>query len=169
MDCSFLSQEGRVALITGGSRGIGRSIALAFAEAGADVAVAYRRDSAAAEDTLRQLEGRGRRAAAFPADVRDADAVWDEERFQVLVEALEYAGNLGVAVRLHTAPPWREGMTKDEYRAVLEAYYERVASLPNLHAVQLFNEPNRRRFTDYGPLPQGARYTSGAVSLPPNM
>ena len=88
---------------------------------------------------------------------RGAEAVWDEERFQVLVEALEYAGNLGVAVRLHTAPPWREGMTKVEYRAVLEAYYERVASLPNLHTVQLFNEPNLLRFTDYGPLPRGAR------------
>ena len=43
MDCSFLSQEGRVALITGGSRGIGKSIALAFADAGADIALSARK------------------------------------------------------------------------------------------------------------------------------
>jgi dehydrogenase/reductase SDR family protein 4 len=43
MDCSFLSLEGKVALITGASRGIGKSIALAFADAGADVALASRK------------------------------------------------------------------------------------------------------------------------------
>ena len=43
MDCSFLSMEGKKALITGGSRGIGKAIALAFADAGADVAIASRK------------------------------------------------------------------------------------------------------------------------------
>lgn len=43
MDCSFLSMEGKIALITGASRGIGKSVALAFADAGADVALASRK------------------------------------------------------------------------------------------------------------------------------
>ena len=85
------------------------------------------------------------------------EVVWEEERFQVLVEALEYARSRGVLVRMHTAPPWREGMTKDEYRVIVQAYYERIASLPNLHTVQVFNEANRFRFTDGGSLPDEVR------------
>ena len=61
--------DGRVALVTGGSRGIGRAIALALAEGGADVAVVYRRDGEAASETVKEVEARGRRAAAYAADV----------------------------------------------------------------------------------------------------
>ncbi|NQU97794.1 MAG: hypothetical protein HQ548_09145 [Chloroflexi bacterium] len=85
------------------------------------------------------------------------EVVWEEERFQVLVEALEYAHSRGMQVRMHAAPPWREGLTKDEYRLVVQAYYERIASLPNLHTVQVFNEANLFRFTDSAPLPGGVR------------
>jgi 3-oxoacyl-[acyl-carrier protein] reductase len=67
--------EGRCALVTGGSRGIGRGIALAYAEEGADVAIGYRRDTAAAEKTVKEIEGLGRRGFAFAADVRDGPAV----------------------------------------------------------------------------------------------
>jgi 3-oxoacyl-[acyl-carrier protein] reductase len=66
---------GRKALVTGASRGIGRGIALAFAEAGADVAVGYRRERDAAEAVVKEIGALGRRAAAFAADVRDGEAV----------------------------------------------------------------------------------------------
>jgi 3-oxoacyl-[acyl-carrier protein] reductase len=61
--------DGRVALVTGGSRGIGRAIALALAEGGADVAVADQRDEAAAASTVKEVEALGRQARAYPADV----------------------------------------------------------------------------------------------------
>jgi NAD(P)-dependent dehydrogenase (short-subunit alcohol dehydrogenase family) len=63
--------EGRVALITGGGRGIGKAIALGLAEDGADVAVNYRRDKDAANETVAEIEKLGRRAAAFAASVDD--------------------------------------------------------------------------------------------------
>ena len=61
--------DGRVALVTGGGRGIGRAIALALAEGGADVAVVYRRDEESAAATVKEIEGLGRHARAYAADV----------------------------------------------------------------------------------------------------
>src|SRR6185436_5576451 len=63
--------EGRKALVTGGSRGIGRAIALALAEEGADVAVNYMSNEAAAESVVREIEKLGRRAFSVRADVSD--------------------------------------------------------------------------------------------------
>jgi NAD(P)-dependent dehydrogenase (short-subunit alcohol dehydrogenase family) len=60
--------DGKVALITGGSKGIGRAIALALSEAGADVALAARGPQAL-EKTAREVEERGRRGLALPTDV----------------------------------------------------------------------------------------------------
>jgi 3-oxoacyl-[acyl-carrier protein] reductase len=61
-----------VALVTGGSRGIGRACALALAGDGFDVAVNFRRDTQAAADTVRSIEALGRKAQAYPASVESA-------------------------------------------------------------------------------------------------
>ena len=61
--------RGRIALVTGGSRGIGRAIALGLAAAGADVVVNYRTRAAEAEAVVRDAEALGRRSAALQADV----------------------------------------------------------------------------------------------------
>jgi 3-oxoacyl-[acyl-carrier protein] reductase len=67
--------SGRVALVTGASRGIGRAIALAFGREGATVAVNYHRSEAAAHEVARLLEGTGAKARAVRADVSQADQV----------------------------------------------------------------------------------------------
>lgn len=64
-----MSLAGRTALVSGGSRGIGRAIALGLAADGADVAVNYRRDADAAQATVAEIEKLGRRAKAYAADV----------------------------------------------------------------------------------------------------
>ncbi|PYO02086.1 MAG: hypothetical protein DMD91_05465 [Candidatus Rokuibacteriota bacterium] len=58
---------GRVALVTGAGRGFGRAIALAFGEAGADVAVNYRASEAGAAEVVQALERQGRRAMTVKA------------------------------------------------------------------------------------------------------
>lgn len=84
---------GRVALVTGGSRGIGRAIALALADAGADVAVNYREQTAAAEKVAGIVRAQGRRAIAVAADVSENAAV---TRMVARVEA--ELGPIGVLV-----------------------------------------------------------------------
>lgn len=69
-----MSLSGRIALVTGGGRGIGAAISLALAEDGADIAIFYRRDAAAAQVIVKKIEARGRRARAYAASVDDFDA-----------------------------------------------------------------------------------------------
>ena len=66
--------SGRVALVSGGSRGIGRGIAELLGAHGAAVAVNYRRDESAAADTVASIVTAGGSAAAFGASIEDADA-----------------------------------------------------------------------------------------------
>src|SRR2546426_3344752 len=63
---------GKMVLVTGASRGIGRAIALACAAAGADVAVTYRTSRSAADDVAGTIRGLGRRAEVFATDASQA-------------------------------------------------------------------------------------------------
>ncbi len=63
--------EGKKAIVTGGSRGIGRAIALLFAKEGADVLVNYHSNDAAAKETVSEIEKLGRKGVAVAADVAD--------------------------------------------------------------------------------------------------
>lgn len=74
----MLDMSGRKVLITGGSRGIGRATALLFARAGADVAISYQRNEAAAADVRAEVERLGRKCLVFRAELaskKDADAM----------------------------------------------------------------------------------------------
>ena len=70
----MIDLTGKSALVTGGSRGIGRAIALRLATQGADVAFSYKGNAAAAGETVAALESLGRRALAVQADVSDVAA-----------------------------------------------------------------------------------------------
>lgn len=69
-----INLAGRTALVTGASRGIGRGIAIAIARAGANVAVNYTRDEAAAAGTVAAIAALGCKAKAYQASVTDEDA-----------------------------------------------------------------------------------------------
>ncbi len=69
--------ENKLALVTGASQGLGKAIALKFAENGADIAVIYVGPDGPAEETCREIEALGRKAKAYFCDVRDEQAVKD--------------------------------------------------------------------------------------------
>jgi 3-oxoacyl-[acyl-carrier protein] reductase len=105
---SFASLEGKLALVTGGSRGIGRAIALELGRAGAEVVVGYRTGREEAEAVASEIGGR-----AVEADVSDAESA------KALVET---AGDLDVLV--NNAGLTRDGllarMSDDDWRAVID-------------------------------------------------
>jgi len=67
--------KGKTAVVTGGSRGIGKAICLKFAENGADIAFLYAGNTVKAEETLKELQTLGVKAKAYQCNVADADAV----------------------------------------------------------------------------------------------
>src|SRR5262245_20110810 len=85
--------EGRIALVTGASRGIGRAIAIEFAREGADVAVNYRKQADGAEDTAKSIRGFGRRAVVIQTDISDAEACR-----RMVAEAEAALGPIDIAV-----------------------------------------------------------------------
>ncbi|HET7515521.1 MAG TPA: 3-oxoacyl-[acyl-carrier-protein] reductase [Gaiella sp.] len=104
----FASLEGKLALVTGGSRGIGRAIALELGRAGAEVVVGYRTGREEAEAVASEIGGR-----AVEADVSDAESA------KALVET---AGDLDVLV--NNAGLTRDGllvrMSDDDWRTVID-------------------------------------------------
>ncbi|HWC13990.1 MAG TPA: SDR family NAD(P)-dependent oxidoreductase [Actinomycetota bacterium] len=92
MSIERFSLENKVALVTGASRGIGRAIAIGFAEAGADVAVAARTESDL-ETLAKEIDSFGRKALVLTTDVRDRDAI--QAMFDRTVEEL---GDLDILV-----------------------------------------------------------------------
>ena len=105
---SFCSLEGKTALVTGASRGLGRAIALELARAGAQVVVGYRSGRGEAEEVAREAGGR-----AVQADVSDPESA------RALVEA---AGDLDILV--NNAGLTRDGllarMSDEDWRTVID-------------------------------------------------
>ena len=130
--------SGKSALVTGGSRRIGREIALALAEAGADVAITYRISTTEAAETAREIEFFGCRALAVECDVRSESQV----RRAVEAVASEF-GRLDVLVNnaavFESAP--LERMSLEQWDAVFETnargpFLVAREALPHLRAAE---------------------------------
>ena len=94
--------SGKVALVTGGSRGLGRAIALAFAGQGADVAINYRGNEAAATEVVTEIRGLGRRAEAIQGDTSDGRAAAEA----IVKAAIDAFGTVDILVN-------NAGITRD--------------------------------------------------------
>ncbi len=90
---SILDLSGKVALVTGGSRGIGAATAKLLARAGADVALTYRARKDDADDVLRAIEGDGRRCVAMRAELSRR-----EDCDRIVQETVEAFGKLDIFV-----------------------------------------------------------------------
>ena len=110
----MIDLSGRAALVTGGSRGIGRAIVLRLASQGADVAFTYKGNAAAAAETTAIVEALGRRALAVQADVSDVASAEG-----VVKATIEAFGKVDILVN-------NAGITRDDLimRMSVEAWRE---------------------------------------------
>jgi 3-oxoacyl-[acyl-carrier protein] reductase len=110
----MIDLTGKAALVTGGSRGIGRAIAHRLATQGADIAFSYRGNEAAAKEAAAEIEALGRRAAAIQGDVSDP-----ESAEAVVKAALDAYGKVDILVN-------NAGITRDDLimRMSVEAFRE---------------------------------------------
>ncbi len=113
----MLQLKGKSAVVTGGSRGIGRSIAINLARLGASVAVNYTSNSAAAEETVKEITGSGGKAIAIAANVAQA------QQANTLIEsAAEQFGTVHILV--NSAGITRDGllmrMKDEEWQQVIQ-------------------------------------------------
>ena len=101
-----LDLTGRVAVVTGGSRGIGRATALTLAEAGADVLVAARSNAARAREVVADIERLGRRAATVLGDLTDPTTPG-----RTVQACMEHFGRLDILV--NNAGIWEKGAIEE--------------------------------------------------------
>jgi 3-oxoacyl-[acyl-carrier protein] reductase/pteridine reductase len=129
---------GKSALVTGGARRVGRGIALALAEAGADVAITYRNSAPEAAETAREIESLGRSALAVECDVRSEASV----RAAVAATVAQF-GRLDLVVNnaavFQSAP--LDTLTLDQWDTVFETntrgpFLVAREALPHLRAAE---------------------------------
>lgn len=100
--------QDKVAVVTGGSRGIGRAIVLELASCGADVAFNYLKSKEAAEEVKKEVESKGRKVLVFQSDVRDFEAMK-----KMVEEVKEKLGRLDIVVN-------NAGILKDKALMLME-------------------------------------------------
>src|SRR5688572_11903083 len=118
---SQLQTSDRIALITGGSRGIGRGIAIALARAGYDVVVNYARNTAAAEEVRQQIEQLRRSALLVQADIASR-----ADRQKLVDDTFAWRGRLDLLVN-------NAGVAPDVRADLLDASEESFDRLINVN------------------------------------
>ena len=108
----------RVAIVTGGNKGIGKSIALSLAESGADIAVIYGGDTASAEQTAESISSMGNKCNIYKCDVSDFNAVK-----QTINQIIADFGKVDILIN-------NAGVTKDKLMlAMTEDDFDRVMDI----------------------------------------
>lgn len=128
-----MSLEGRIALVTGGSRGIGRAIVEKLAEDGAKVAFVYNSATAAAEEVVNNLKEKGHEALAVQADVKSKEAA-----DKVVADVVEWGGSLDILVN-------NAGIIRDGLLATMEADQWQAVIDTNLTSVFNFCQASTRQ------------------------
>jgi len=111
--------QGKRALVTGGTRGIGAAIAVALAKGGADVAINARNDDEAAAEVRSQIEAAGQKAVMLVADMADGDAVKD-----CVTQAAAELGGLDIVVHSAGGPSFGniDSVEPDQWYATFDGH-----------------------------------------------
>ena len=128
--------DGRIAIVTGGSRGIGRGICLALAKAGADIAFCYSNDEEGAKKTADQVEALRGRCLAFRADVSDYEKVKE-----MVAKTAETFGGVDILVNNAGIGSSRQPLIETDVEYVRKlidihvfgSYYFTKTVLPHMH------------------------------------
>ena len=148
----------RTALVTGASRGIGKAIAIALAEAGANVAVNYRERKTEAEETVKIIKALGRKSAAFQADVSNAKAVTDLiQRIEAALAPIDIlVNNAGIAL-----PRSLDELTEEDFDRTIATNLK--SAFLCTHAV--FNSMRTRGWGRIINISSGAARAAGVVGV----
>lgn len=117
MDCSFLSMEGKVALVTGASRGIGKEIARVFADAGADLAIASRKLEGL-EAVAEEIKSTGKKVLCVPTHARKM-----EDLQNLVSKTMDAYGRIDVLVNNAATNP-AMGLVVDTEESVYDQIIE---------------------------------------------
>ncbi len=111
--------EGKKAIVTGGSRGIGKAIALMYAKEGADVLVNYHSNDAAAKETCAQIEALGRKAVAVAADVANYNSAQN-----MVEECVKQLGGVDIVVNNAgvSKPSMLLKMKEEDWDAIIDIH-----------------------------------------------
>ena len=146
--------KGKTAVVTGGSRGIGKAICLKFAENGADIAFLYAGNTGKAEETLKELEKMGVKAKAYQCNIADADAA-----AAVVKEIVKDFGGIHILVN-------NAGITKDKLVPMMKAadfdwWVRRLSAAAKMYDVVRLD--HFRGFESYWAVPAGDKTAAGGA------
>ncbi len=116
--------EGKVALITGGDSGIGRAVALLFAQEGADVAISYLNEHQDAEEVKKGVEGHGRKCLLLPGNIREAAYCQ-----KIVDDTVKELGGLDILVNNAATQTEQEGLQNISDEQLLETYETNIFSM----------------------------------------
>ena len=116
--------EGKVALITGGDSGIGRAVALLFAQEGADVAISYLSEHEDAEEVKKGVEAHGRKCLLLPGNIRETAYC-----NKVVDDTIKEFGKLDILVNNAATQTEQEGLEKISDDQLLETFETNIFSM----------------------------------------